>query len=690
MQRYLKIVCFVLFAVSMTQAQPIRENSLEQKIKAAQESEAAGNYAGALDWYEKVYDELKQTSKRSSSNPEVRQYYLKVAELDYKLRDYERAEKKLKKVLEKDEDNIYSDWRYVYGQVLKSSGKYSEALDEFNKVISLSEDEAIIERCELEIKGIEMLKGLEPNVETAIAPLSTKVNSPSAEYSPRESSDGTFYYASLNRKKAIEPGSDDDDGDHHAKIYIAEKDKDGKFEKGDELDQNVNRIGFHNAHLAISRDGKTMFFTRVKMEGTEIVSSQIMISYKRDSGWTPAGLAPTINGEWNAKQPAVGQLFGQDVLFFVSDMEGGLGKFDIFYSTIKSDGTFSSPVNLGDKINTPDNDITPFYYDGTLYFSSLGRPSIGGYDLYYSIWDGTTWSDSENMGLVFNSSYDDHGFSMVEDGGRGYFLSNRPSDKKKKLKSETCCDDIFTFNIREIVIDLLAIVVNEEEEPVNDVTIKLENLSDPINYPTDMKYNSLGNEFQFLLDSDFKYKATITANGYYPDSIEFNTAGIFDTYTVKRKISLKKLPVEEEVEETETVQINEAIRLNNIYYDFDDDAILEDAEKDLDFLYDLMKEYPTMVIELSSHTDAQGKARYNESLSQRRADSAKNYLLKKGIDKNRIKPVGYGEKRILNHCKNNVPCSDEEHRVNRRTEFKIIDGPQSIQITRTVKKQVQK
>jgi len=690
MQRYLNILFVLLFAVVISQAQPIRENSFAQKLAAAQEAEDNGNYAGALEWWEKVYDEAKKNKSKKTSNSVYYGYALKIGELNYKLRDYERAEKRFKRILSNDEDNEYSDWRYVYGQVLKSSAKYTEALEEFNKVISLSENDSIINRAQVEIDGINMLRTLEPNVETAIAPLDKNVNSPSAEYSPRESGDGGFYYASLNRKKAIEPGNSEEDDDHHAKIYVSEKDKEGKFQKGSALDQNVNRKGFHNAHLALSRDGRTMYFTRVQMIGTEITSSQIMVSYKKDSGWSAANLAPVINGDWYAKQPAVGQLFGKEVLFFVSDMEGGLGNYDIFYSNINADGTFSSPVNLGPSVNTAGDDISPFFSDGTLYFSTDARPSIGGQDLFYSVWDGSTWSDAENMGLGYNSSYDDHGFSLAEEGGRGYFLSNRPTDKKKKLVSETCCDDIFEFNIREIVIDLLAIVVNENGEPLNGATIKLENLSDPINYPTDMKFNSLGNEFQFLLDSDFKYKAVITSSGYYPDSLEFNTAAIIDNFTVKKKITLKPLPVVEEVEETEIVSRNEAIRLNNIYYDLDDDSILEDAEEDLDFLTDLMNEYPTMVIELSSHTDSQGKAAYNEDLSQRRAESARKYLTQNGIDKKRIKPVGYGEKRILNHCKNRVPCTDDEHRQNRRTEFKIIAGPQSIEITRTVKKEPKK
>ncbi|MBT8232370.1 MAG: OmpA family protein [Saprospiraceae bacterium] len=688
MQRFIKIICFSLFTATFLLAQPIRENSFAQKLEAAQTAEAQYNYFGALEWYEEVYDEVRQNSGRKS-NPEVKKYALKIAELNYRVRDYARAEKSLKKILDKDEDNLFSDWRYIYGMTLKANAKYSDALKEFNKVISLSENEDIIKKAEFEIEGIQLLEGIEPNVETAIGPLDASINSPSAEYSPRESGDGEFYYASLNRKSIIQPGEEDDD-EYHAKIYLASKDKEGKLEDGDALDQNVNRIGFHNAHVAFSRDGRTMYFTRVQMVGTETTSSKLMVSYKKDSGWSAATMLPTVNGDWLSKQPAVGQLFGKDVLFFVSDMEGGLGRFDIYYSNINSDGSFSSPVNLGENINTAGDELTPFYYEGTLYFSTDGRPTIGGMDIYYSLWDGTEWSVGENMGLGYNSSYDDLGLSMAEEGGRGYFLSNRPTDKKKKLRSKTCCDDIFAFNIRTIVIDLLAIVVNENDEPLNGATIKLENLSDPINYPTDMKFNSLGNEFQFLLDSDFKYKATITSSGYYPDSINFNTAGILDNYTIKKKITLKAMPVEEEIEVTETVTTNEPIRLNNIYYDFDDDAILEDAEKDLTFLYDLMNEYPTLVIELSSHTDSQGPARYNEDLSQRRANSARQWLLNQGIKKNRIEAVGYGEKRILNQCKNRVPCTDDEHRVNRRTEFKIIGGPKSIEITRTVTKPANK
>jgi peptidoglycan-associated lipoprotein len=166
-----------------------------------------------------------------------------------------------------------------------------------------------------------------------------------------------------------------------------------------------------------------------------------------------------------------------------------------------------------------------------------------------------------------------------------------------------------------------------------------------------------------------------------PAEFDFNTVGLIANHTIRRTVKLAKKI--DDNSGMETVTINEPIRLNNIYYDFDDDKILLDAEKDLTFLLNLMKQYPDMVIELSSHTDAQGNDAYNERLSQRRAQSAKNWLVAKGIKDKRIEAVGYGEANILNHCINGIDCTDAEHRLNRRTEFKIIAGPTTIEVKKS-------
>ena len=682
--RQLYITILLLFLVGIAYAQPIRSNSLQQMVEAAQLAESQANYAGALDWYEKAYDDIKEKSRKSRGNPMVKEFALKVAELNYKVRDYERAVKSYERVLKTDDENMFAEHRFNYAKSLKALGKYDVALTEFKKFANFTEDLESNKAAAFEIEGIELIRVLEQNMDAAIVPLSSKVNSASSEFSPRENADdGNLYYGSFNRSKKIELEESDD---FHSKIYVAARDDEGKFDKAEALDKTINREGFHSANVAFSRDGRTMYFTRVQTEGTEITSSMIMMSRKSDTGWGAAYPLPSINGEWHSKHPALGQLFGKEVIFFASDMSGGEGGMDIYYANINSDDSFSTPVNLGKGINTAGEEISPFYHEGTLYYSTDGLPTIGGYDIHYTVWDGVNWSNSENLGLGFNSAQDDMYFAMNNDGKSGYLVSNRPTEEKKRLKSKTCCDDIFHFNIKELVIDLLAIVVDPSDGALNGATIKLKNLTDPSGVPTDTKYNALGNEFQFPLDADFKYRAVIEAEGYYPDSIEFNTAGILDNFTVKKKISLNPVPVEEPEEEVEIVSMNQPIRLNNIYYDFDDTKILPASEKDLNTLHDLLLKYPDMVIELSSHTDAQGRTNYNEDLSQRRAESATDWLLDKGINKKRIKPVGYGESIILNHCKNGVKCSDDEHRQNRRTEFKIIAGPKTIEIKKEVRK----
>ena len=179
-----------------------------------------------------------------------------------------------------------------------------------------------------------------------------------------------------------------------------------------------------------------------------------------------------------------------------------------------------------------------------------------------------------------------------------------------------------------------------------------------------------------------------TREGFQTDTVRFNTTGIKKTTKVEKKLTLRtvKPPKVDTEPDSIVVSINEPIRLNNIYYDYDKDNILADAEQDLQIILDLMKKYADMKIELSSHTDARGKDDYNENLSQRRAENAKRWLTERGIAADRIVAKGYGEKLLLNGCANGVECSDDEHRYNRRTEFKIIAGPTEITIQRIEKR----
>ncbi len=653
-------------------AQIYNEIKHETMVELADEALELGDYFSAIEWYSKAYKEEKDLSVAVT-----------IARLHYELRNYKSAERWYTRLIGRDKENLLIEERYTLAKLLKEQGKYEKSIEEFLKFLDLTSNDSLKQLSYNELKGIKLLDSLEENIEVDVKPLNNKINSAFSEYSPMEASDGTLYFASFLRKDIIEIEEEDD---YHAKIYtttMGENRKgDKEYEAPTELGEEINRKGFHTANLSFDTRNDIMYFNRQSLGGNFLSESKIFMSKKQGGGWGPAQEVEGVNGEYIAKHPAPGELFGNSVLFFVSDMAGGYGGFDLYYSTIASDGTFSTPNNLGEEINTAGDEVTPFYNDGTLYFSTNGHPTIGGMDIYYTTWTGSSWTNAENMGEGYNTSYDDIYLRFNPDGVKGYLVSNRPYKKKRKLESETCCDDIFSFEIRDIVIDLLA-MVQDENGPLIGSTMEMSDTGVD-EYP-ETKSEPNASEYRYLLESDRTYKVVVRKDGYYPDSLTFNTAGILDDFTVEKTITLREIPkvVEPEVvvePETEILTINEPIRMNNIYYDFDDDKILLDAEIDLNLILGLMNDYPEMIIELSSHTDAVGISVYNEKLSQRRADSAKAWLLERGVSDERIVAKGYGESVILNHCVNGKRCSDDEHRINRRTEFKILEGPQTIEI----------
>jgi len=676
MKFLLSIFSALIFNVCLT-AQPYNVVKYSTMIETADKSLEEGDYYNAVEWYEKAYKEEKSVGLG-----------ITIADLHYRMRNYKSAERWYKRMVDRDKENRLVDERYILGKVYKEQGKYEYAIEQFLNYLEMTDDEDNKNATYRELKGIKLLDSLEENIEAVIRPLDRKVNSAFSEYSATDYDDGKLYFASFMRKDVIE--LDGKEEDYHAKIYTTQMGEDRRGKKSYEdpvpLGEEVNRKGFHNANVSFSSDGKRMFFTRSGLSGNNVATSEIFVSYNKGGSWGPANPVEGVNGDWIAKHPVQGELFGKEVMFFSADMEGGYGGFDIYYATLEGDDVYSTPNNLGEMINSAGDEVTPYYDEGTLYFSTDGHPTIGGYDIYYSTWNGSTWSSISNMGNGYNSSYDDLYLRFDSESQKGYLVSNRPYKKKRKLESETCCDDIFSVEIREIIIDLLA-TIQDENGPLIGASADLTNLS--LEEYSENKSEPNASDYRFLLDGDNKYKLVITKDGYYPDSVEFNTAGILDDYTVNKTVTLKPIPVIEKPiptaePETEIVTINQAIRLNNIYYDFDDDKILQDAEIDLNLILGLMNDYPDMVIELSSHTDAQGIGKYNEQLSQRRAESAKRWLVNKNVEDERIVAKGYGESKIINHCVNGVRCSDDEHRFNRRTEFTILEGPETIEIRKSV------
>lgn len=656
---------FLFICFQNGNAQPLKDVPRWMMLEAAEESMAGHDYYNALDWYSQAYTEERDQNLA-----------LIIADLQAKLRDYQKAEKWYSRFVTWDRDNAFPMARYKYAQMLKRNEKNDEAAFQFATFYDLIENDSLKALAAMELQGLDLNWDFEMPIDIKIANPGKELNTAFSDFAPAFSPEDELYFTTFDRKSIIKLNGDEED--YHSKIFKTTRDKD-KWAKPEPLSNKINREGFHSGNPGISKDGDRMYFTRAKLEGNDLVESKIFVSQRNGSEWGPAIEVESVNGDFISRHPSVGDLFGNEVLYFSSDMPGGKGGFDIYYATLQGGNSTDIPVNLGEVINTSGDEISPFYQEGELFFSSDGRPTLGGLDIFQTKWNGVVWGTPENMGLGYNSTADDFSYTRNIEGNLAAFVSNRKSEEGKSLKNKTCCDDIFIVTKKELIIDLLA-VVNKVDGPLIGATIELVELAYGKESNHQSVTNNKGNAARFPLDPDKAYKVTASAKGYFSKSLEFDTEGLKEDQTIQKVLVLEAEPVKEEVV---TYTINEPIRLNNIYYDFDDDKILPDAEKDLSVLLGLLDEYPDMVIELSSHTDAQGTDAYNDNLSQRRADSARRWLLERGVDPDRIVPTGYGERFILNRCVNGVTCDDNEHRFNRRTEFKIIAGPTSIEIKKS-------
>ena len=665
------------FAVN---AQPLAgRNTLKQMIEVANAQFEAKAWTVALEWYNKAKDE----------DPKDLYTEYRIGLCHYNLRDYVKAEQSLSKVAKKeeklkDDSNDYADVPFKLARVKKMQEKYDEAIAILEKITTTSADPVTKKLAAAELEGAKAAK-------TMIAPELLKVenagdavNCPDKDFSPAISKSGELYYISTRQNGPVV--LDGKKTDFYGNIMSASADTKGMFTNAKALDQVINREATHTSYVSFSPSGNRMYFTRAVVSGQEVTESKLFMSVKSGNGWGPALEIKGLTGK--IMHPAIGELFGKEVLFFTSDMEGTKGGTDIFYATKKTDDTYEYPVNLGEVINTVGEEYTPFYRDGKLYFSSTGHAGMGGFDVFVSSWDGTGWSKPMNIGKGANSPQDDYCYN-IDAKGNALVSSNRIGNGKIKGLSPTCCDDIWTLNVEEQKVSLCLDVKDKSKKAVTNSSTQVIEMTNNQAGKTDTKTNASGNLCDTPLAFDKSYMIITTREGYYPDTAYFNTVGLKKTTIIEKKIVLRSLPIDPKfvkLTKKEIIKKDGVIRMNNIYYDLNSDKILPDAEGDLNALAAIMKEYPTVIIELSSHTDARGSNESNQKLSQRRAESAVRYLIEtQAIARERLQPKGYGETVILNRCTNDVKdCTDEEHRFNRRTEFKVIGGVTEKAIERTI------
>lgn len=427
---------------------------------------------------------------------------------------------------------------------------------------------------------------------------------------------------------------------------------------------NLN-TNYHDATPAFSPDFSMIYFSRnyltvkekLDVENGKVSNVLLMRAKVFDQRLVEIEALPFNGKDFNCSHPFITADGKQ--LFFSSDMPGGYGESDIYVADIYEDGSLSSPVNLGEMINTPGAELFPSMFGDTLFFSSNNHYGFGGLDLFSAIQKGkTNFTIPENLGEPMNSSADDFAYLRLPD-RKGYFSSDRKGGKGN--------DDIYFFEMEEIkqFFALKGTVLTKgTDEPIPFADIKV---SDLFGAPVaTIKSDEKGN-FDLVLPCNKQFDIEFSKKDFSTEHLQFATPE-------------KKGEAKEDVRLTSfaslVVKDNngiEKIKVDPIFFGYNKWDVTPQAEVELQKILFAMQTFPSIKIKIESHTDARGKDAYNLTLSDNRAKSTMAYLLAKGIDPSRIESaIGYGESRLKNKCKNGVKCTEEEHFVNRRSDFIII------------------
>lgn len=602
----------------------------------------------------------------------------------YRAQQFDEASELADKALKLDPNFIEAYW--LIADISATLKRYDEEIDALNKVLAIMPDDpttilgigdAYFDKYDNEnaLRYYRQLKSLdravnekqrkhaEKNTELAEFRLNAlanpvdfnprnlgaKVNTVYNDYFPSLSADGnTLVYTIELPQTAQNPHLPKTQED----IYISRRTDEGPWQQARSIGATINTHNNEGAPF-LSADGKILLFTSCTCPDGLIRCCDIYYSYYKDGEFTYAHAlpAPVNTGAWES-QPS----FSADnkTLFFVSNRQGGFGGKDIWYSVLTGDGRWSEPINCGENINTPDDEMSPFIHadNKTLYFSSNGHPGMGGHDLFVShLQEDGTWGKPINLGYPINTKDNETRLAVSVFGNTAIISSDRHENTKLDLYEITLPKPVQpnrTLLVCGVVKD------NKSNDPLKSefeivsladgkTVQKATTAAEPMNI---MLYLPEGND----------YALNVRADGYLMNSMNFSLKNIPDSVTKKYiEIGLDKPTV------------GNTVTLENVFFDTDKYDLKPESFYELNKLVDFLKKNPTLRIELGGHTDNAGKEPHNLELSQNRAMAIVNYLVSKDIDASRLTAKGYGSSKPC------VPNDSKENMAkNRRTEFKII------------------
>ncbi len=641
--------------------------------------------------------------------------------------DLIKAQRYYRLLIKNYNEGLDRNYYFRYAQTLKATNSYEDANVALKEYYTKSGNNEDVVNFEKELKTLENVSAIGKRFEIK----NLAVNTPNSEFGAVKYNDN-LVFAGVKLKPGLFDKKFKWDNETYLNLVSIPLKNINSADSIVHYFSKELKTGMHEANAVFTKDGKTIYFTRNnskkgtrKTNDQKISNLQIFKAELVDGKWTNITSLPFNSPNYSTEHPALSA--DEKVLYFASDMPGTLGSFDIYAVNINK-GAFDTPKNLGPIVNTDKKEQFPFAStDGKLYFSSDGHLGYGSLDVFVSEINGNQYSKPVNVGLPLNSNLDDFAFNIDSNTKEGYFASNREGGKGS--------DDIYQFKeIKDLIVEdckqFIAGIITDV-----DTRLALENatvlLQDSEGKTLNTIITSVDGKFNFTVACEASYKVSAFKEKYTNESKTLtlnktrdavNDASLalksLDAIKLEEKEAAEKkrkqeLIIEEEnkkkevlaaialkqkqkkakeaaivaaeVKKTEKVkQILEQekdvvkdnkdrliIKTDPIYFDYNLWYIRKESKVVLGRVVELMKKYPEMVIEIGSHTDSRGNEKFNENLSQKRANSTRDFIIESGINAKRVAAKGYGESVPIVKCKTDDACSEEEHELNRRSEFVI-------------------
>lgn len=610
------------------------------KLKRANFHYNSFSFVKAIDKYENLKDSVIYESHALRRLADSYMY----------LRMPEKAVDVYKKVVK--QQNVPEEYYYFYAQALRGVGDYKESNKWMQKYKDVADsDSRVSEFFERE----DFLSGMF-NLREKHDVEKTNFNTEFSDFGAVEFNDNVYFTStrdegvSTKRKYAW---------NQQPFLDVYQASKDGSNESIRKVEGEVNSK-FHDGPITFNSEGNLIYFTRNNYfeskkgkDSQGINNLKIFKAQLVEGEWKNISEVHFNNDEYSVGHPSLSA--DGKKLYFASNMPGSIGGTDIFVADVLEGGNLGEPKNMGAIVNTEGNEMFPFIHNnGTLFFASDGHVGYGMLDVFATI----TNKENEpvnilNLGEPINSKLDDFSYFLSEDGFSGYISSNREGGVGD--------DDIYAFTripplmLKGQIFDAI------NNDPIENAIVVL---TDSDGKEITQFITESNGYYEHLIDRDSNYKLEGSKEKYTNSSVNFSSFNLEDKQEIIVNLNIGLKPVEDVVVLAD---------LNNIYFDLDKYNIRPDAAEELDKVVALMNKYPGMVIRLESHTDSRAPDQYNITLSQNRAKSTYDYIISQGVNPDRItKYEGFGETQLVNKCTNGVKCSEDEHQLNRRTEFIII------------------